>query len=412
MIIRLRSRDGLERITVDAAGTVGTLRQQISSDLSMPREHVTLSKDQKLLLSKNPEQFKDLSNNKLRLKQAGVQHGDMIYMQYPFERTVQSVVKKSVFEGRGFGAKMTVEQLIAKQTRIERQEEPHCASVSFDKHAANMFQSYVQSALAFSIKRGGILYGNKDEEGNVTVHAIYEPPQEASPETLQMERETEEEMRADFIAKSLGMEKVGWIFTQSSKERDYIMNSEEISQMAAWQDEVGEHCVTGVVSLAVSDEGSDVHFEAFQVSDQCVKLVKAGWFDVQKEPSGVSTLTNPKEPTQKQPVIVAGKDVKEVDNDYFLIPVKIMDHEGPLTAGFPIENRLLPQGPSEFKQYMRQSSSKPYWQRLEDFHLLMYLAKQPGLDLVNDVAVLLECIKHKASVPEGYTLIIDSLAES
>ncbi len=42
----------------------------------------------------------------------------------------------------------------------------------------------------------------------------------------------------------------------------------------------------------------------------------------------------------------------------------------------------------------------------------MYLAKQPGLDLVNDVAVLLECIKHKASVPEGYTLIIDSLAES
>lgn len=49
--------------------------------------------------------------------------------------------------------------------------------MSFDKHAANMFQSYVQSALAFSIKRGGILYGNKDEEGNVTVHAIYEPPQ-------------------------------------------------------------------------------------------------------------------------------------------------------------------------------------------------------------------------------------------
>ena len=69
----------------------------------MPRENVTLSKDQKLvsicirykqhtievnikpglelqlqLLSKTPEQFKDLNNNKLRLKQAGVQHGDMV----------------------------------------------------------------------------------------------------------------------------------------------------------------------------------------------------------------------------------------------------------------------------------------------------------------------------------------------
>ena len=68
-------------------------------------------------------------------------------------------------------------------------------------------------------------------------------------------------------------------------------------------------------------------------------------------------------------------------------------------------------GPSEFKQYMRQNASKAYWERLADFHLLMYLAKQPGLDLVNDIAVLLECIKHKATVPEGYTLIIDSLAE-
>ena len=58
-----------------------------------------------------------------------------------------------------------------------RQEEPHCASVSFDRHAANAFQTYVSSALAFSIKRGGILYGNKDEEGNTTVHAIFEPSQ-------------------------------------------------------------------------------------------------------------------------------------------------------------------------------------------------------------------------------------------
>lgn len=42
-------RDGLERIEVDAGGTIGTLRQQISSDLNMPRDNVTLSKDQKLV---------------------------------------------------------------------------------------------------------------------------------------------------------------------------------------------------------------------------------------------------------------------------------------------------------------------------------------------------------------------------
>jgi len=43
-------------------------------------------------------------------------------------------------------------------------------------------------------------------------------------------------------------------------------------------------------------------------------------------------------------VIVAVKDLGEVDNDYFLIPVGIRDHEGGLHASFPAENRLLPQG--------------------------------------------------------------------
>ena len=50
------------------------------------------------------------------------------------------------------------------------------------------------------------------------------------------------------------------------------------------------------------------------------------------------------EPGAKAPVIVAGKDQGEVDNDYLLIPVNILDHEGALGASFPVENRLLPQG--------------------------------------------------------------------
>lgn len=36
--------------------------------------------------------------------------------------------------------------------------------------------------------------------------------------------------------------------------------------------------------------GGDVHFEAFQVSKQAVKLFKEGWFQRQEQPSGVSKL--------------------------------------------------------------------------------------------------------------------------
>ena len=52
-----------------------------------------------------------------------------------------------------------VSDVVSKQARIERQDKPTVEGVSFDRAAANSFQAYCQSALAFSIKRGGILYG-------------------------------------------------------------------------------------------------------------------------------------------------------------------------------------------------------------------------------------------------------------
>lgn len=50
------------------------------------------------------------------------------------------------------------------------------------------------------------------------------------------------------------------------------------------------------------------------------------------------------EPKKKDPVIVAGKDVGEVDNNYFLVAVKILNHEGTIMTEFAVENRLVPQG--------------------------------------------------------------------
>jgi hypothetical protein len=50
------------------------------------------------------------------------------------------------------GENMTVKDMIAAQTKIERQDASHTSAVSFDRHAANAFQSYVHAALAFSIK--------------------------------------------------------------------------------------------------------------------------------------------------------------------------------------------------------------------------------------------------------------------
>lgn len=102
------------------------------------------------------------------------------------------------------GSKMTIEEMVSLQTRIERQEKAKISSVSFDTSAANVFQSYLRTTLAFSIKRGGYLYGTVDEEKKVKVEFIYEPPQKIMESKLIFEKNENEENRVNSIANALG----------------------------------------------------------------------------------------------------------------------------------------------------------------------------------------------------------------
>lgn len=54
------------------------------------------------------------------------------------------------------------------------------------------------------VQRGGILYGTVDDDKNVMVDVIYEPAQSATASSLQLERGTEEEARADYLAAAFG----------------------------------------------------------------------------------------------------------------------------------------------------------------------------------------------------------------
>jgi nuclear protein localization family protein 4 len=54
-------------------------------------------------------------------------------------------------------------------------------------------------------------------------------------------------------------------------------------------------------------------------------------------------------------------------------------------------------------------AAQPYVERLSDFHLLLWLAKQPNLD-PNDMALLCEAVRGHRPVLEGYRVIIDSIA--
>lgn len=430
MLVRLRSRDGLERVTVDAGATVGDLKQKISEQLSLPPVAQMLSTNQELLLSKAPQEFSDMRDSGAPLSSLGVAHGALVYLAYAGERAVAGPAAPVVPAG-SFGRHMTIEGMIARQTRIERQETPRCPSLSFDTEAANAFQLYVREALAFSVQRGGFMYGRVGDGGEVLVDFIYEPPQEGTRDSLRLLRDAEEEKRVASIAEGLGMEWVGFIFSQSlggggegAAPRDYTLSGAELRQAAALHAESGSPSFAlAIVKLTPGGGGEEdgggggeleVHFEAFQLSDQCVRLYKDGWFvgdggGGDESPGGAAAP--PPSPLNvsrmKAPVVLMRKDVTEVDNDFFLVPVSILDHQGSLSTAFPVENRVTTANADSLRQHLQRLQGKPYVRRISDFHLLLFLSR--FLDAATDVPQLAAAVRTQGPVPDGYQLIIDSL---
>lgn len=89
-----------------------------------------------------------------------------------------------------------------------QQGEAHCKECALDFDAANVFQAYVQS-FAFQRQRVGLLYGKyAAETGGVLVEAIYEPPQDGSPERVVWNRKDPEIDKADALATLLSMQRV------------------------------------------------------------------------------------------------------------------------------------------------------------------------------------------------------------
>ncbi|KAJ0977685.1 hypothetical protein J5N97_013159 [Dioscorea zingiberensis] len=412
MIVRVRSRDGLERVTLPdpSRATVSTLKSIIESQLGVPVAAQFLSLNRDLLLAKNPGdalRFTDLSDPAAILTSLGVAHGSVVFLSY-FDLPRSVIGAPPITPSGSFGRKMTMDDLIARQVRVSRQETPHCDTASFDRDAAHAFQLYVNETLAFAVKRGGFMYGRVGEGGVVFVDFIYEPPQQGTEDALLLLRDPDEEALVEAIAAGLGMRRVGFVFTQSvgrMGKGEYTLSAREVLQAAELHAEGGiEEWVTALVKLEVNEDGAaDVHFEAFQMSDNCVKLFKDGLFVTE-----IGDDDNPRVSRMKKDVVVGVKDTREVDNDFFLVPVKISDHQGPLSSSFPVENRITTVTLRALKNHLDRTKHLSFVKRISDFHLLLLLARY--LDVNADVPALAECVLRQTSIPEGYQLLIESLA--
>lgn len=84
--------------------------------------------------------------------------------------------------------------------------------------------------------------------------------------------------------------------------------------------------------------------------------------------------------------------------------------QGPLSSSFPIENRNTPVTLKALKNHLDRAKSLPFVKRISDFHLMLLLAR--FLDVAADIPALAECVHTESPIPEGYQLLIESMANA
>jgi nuclear protein localization family protein 4 len=327
--------------------------------------------------------------------------------------------------------------------KIARQPESFVGSggVSLDKDSANDFQNYLRT-FNFQRQRFGYLYGKfihetvkEGEEEHMTetlfgtelpgtkklkvrknekvlVEAIYEPPQEADPNSAEGFIPLDDPMEdtVEALAKQLGLVRVGWIFGHPPREEGFQMSAAEVVMAAELQLESAgavEETPFVTVKVTVGDD-SNVSFEAFQVSRQCMEMVAEGALCVGENPGFC-------EVNDTFTAIQEGKESRTVNNNFFLSVVPIVQHGSEtFVSEFPKCNRdhdPRQQTKDEMKKQLSKSGSAgwTFVDLLADFNLLIYLSK--FLDRENDIPKICKSIVDRdIPLDEGYKLIIASMA--
>ena len=297
-VLRVRTKDGTDRLTVPAGATLGDVRAQIENELKVPRTQATLARsDQSGPVAKMGAPFAP-SDDLLPLSALGVANGDMVFLDYTMERENQAhYVEKDPFktlvsegELRQQGKdKWTLTDFMlyrsSKEFVLGAPPEPHAKFVQTDQRATQAFMNYML-AMGFMQKRIGYLYGRwvtdavTGDEG-VQVHTIYEPAQECTSEDVQLLPDAEGDAKLAQVAAMLGLVQVGVIIGHPAREYAFTINeimlASQLQAAALAADPVhGKRFVTMKARPVLESEkeiDGVATVEAYQMTDQCVELV-------------------------------------------------------------------------------------------------------------------------------------------
>ncbi|KAJ3442202.1 nuclear protein localization [Anaeramoeba flamelloides] len=289
-----------------------------------------------------------------------------------------------------------IDWLDETKPKISHQEKGDCIGVEFDFQSGNAFHSFVSNT-NYEIPRVGYLFGTVNNDGSVTVDFIYEPPQKVLPKTQRVYiLENEEEFKLmKGISKLLGLKPVGWVVAHKPKRsKRKLMKAWQIIQAARIQARFGEHAVT---VIACPRKSGKAQFEAYQVSNQTVELVKQNKVKLSSRDYTLDFFER---------VIVEKKKEMSAGSYFFMITIPIIIHQSFLKNNFFIENRG-PWNRGDLNVHLMTNKEKSWEEKFSDPHFLLFLAKMEIFSLKTDFPMLCTQIKNKEKITSGFSLMLE-----
>ncbi|XP_055343803.1 nuclear protein localization protein 4 homolog [Paramacrobiotus metropolitanus] len=328
---------------------------------------------------------------------------------------------------------------------LNRQRYRHVDSIMFEN--AELVERFLDYWRRTGLQRVGILYGKYEQHKDVplgiraTVAAVYEPPQLNSENSLELQEDPNGEV-IDCVAGKMGLRRVGWIFTDLVAEdvragtvkflrnKDtYFLTAEECITAGTLQCQNPNPCKlspTGqfgskfVTVVVTGDNTNHIHFEGYQVSEQCMSLVRDNCLVPTYD---APELAYVKESTSQQ--YVPDVFYKEKDNygnevtrlarplpvEYLIVDLPVSMPKEPkytfkLNDGktpFPVENRLDQK--QDFATLIRYASQfRSFLDVISDFHVLLFMATTEDITLQDDELEILAAavINKDASVANDW----------
>lgn len=281
-----------------------------------------------------------------------------------------------------------------------------------------------------TIQRACMLIGHFEDDPNyprgkkAVVEAIYEPPQINDGNVVSL-LEDPKEAQVDRILAALGLCRVGWCFTHPP--RDYFVSSGDVRKMARLQLKYrgpSAHGGSMFSTLIVAQNAKkEIEPRAFMASDQGMALERDRVLGDSKDPEMVAVRKPDPKRRECLPRVLrndkklGAKEVTSFEVEFLLVEVNTGRPVGSastspmfLHSEFPIENRTNygePQSAELFRKFLLKNRSEPYHKRLSDFHALVYLGELFDMETALSIC---ECVRDGTPLPEGATLILDSLS--